>query len=1125
MLAARRFFLYLVLTVICGAQSLAQPDAPKPVLISQPDSTRAIALEATTFTNEPFSLTPLSRFHDPDPRTRILLFALNLNLQSGEDLTAVTADAEDIAHRRYSLRVEFIGEVPGEVWMKQVTLRLNDDFIDPGDVLIGITYRGMASNRVRVGIGHVGGGPPDDSGAGPTPAPPYNISGQIKLGGIGLAGVSVRLSGAQAGTLTTDNSGSYSFTVNAVGDYALTPSKTYYNFAPLAQVFDNLSTNQSNINFTSARQNYAISGQVRDDNDQAIASVQVMLQDENALLLKTTVTGANGDFQFTRVPAGFSYVVAPVNTKVFTFASQNLGTFTNNLSLAFKGARRKYTISGRTLDEAGKAIGGIPVTLSGSKTGNATTDITGNFSFASLPAGRAYTVNPSTTVLHNLAGQSVANLSDDQTLNFVGILRTYTISGQVRDDNDQVIAGIEVILKDENALPLKTTITGNSGDFEYAGVRASYSYLVTASSTSLFNFTTQNTGTLSGNLTLGFKGVRRGYTISGRALDQENHPISGVPIILSGSQTGNTTTDSVGNYFFGGLPAGFDYAVTPPTMTTFYTFAGQRVANLISDTTLNFQGVFRIYTISGRVVDNSEKALLGITVTVSGTSSDVAKTAIDGSFSFSAKAKGNYTITPSIEQGYYAFAPANPTIEKLGDNQLVGFTATLAPIPSPISVLEFDGTPMTVDHGPFWPGHIDLGPFFWEFWAMPGENSDARYILSDGYGGAHALLFGFIGGSEPGRYNLFGNIWKGDSLVYFYSDTGPAPGEWGHFAVGWDGKNILTYFNGVPVGKVAFNGPRQTLGPGDGSGRLLIGGSDHQNVVGRIAQVRGYEDTNPRAVAPESAFTPEPLFSVDGDFLSYYLRSSSTLADLSRAGHLGVSHPGTLRGVALGFLANCPTCPVPKFVVDPKAPNFANPGSPGLITAPVGTAPPVPEDARVFDSFSRQNSTYILGGIGGLGSTEGGALGPVAWQSSPTIQGRKPFGILNGRAVPLADNFSVAWVQPAASSALLVQSDRQNATYGSGVDTSVAFRVQDADNFWFAYTHDNGTKLSLGYNQAGVRTDVATYNMPTTWTTLRVSTSPGDGAITILVGNSIQVASIINTTMKSNQGCGIFNKE
>src|SRR2546422_2848501 len=204
MLAVRWFFLYLVLTVICGTQSMARADSSKPVLISQPDSTRAIALEATTFTKEPFSVTPLSRLYDLDPRTRILLFALNLNLQPAEDLTAVTADAEDVAHRHYSLKVEFVREVPGQVWMKQVTLRLNDNFADPGDVLIGITYRGVASNRVRVGVGHVGGGPPDDNGAGPTPAPPYNLKGQIKQDGLGLAGVSVRLSGAQAGVFTTD---------------------------------------------------------------------------------------------------------------------------------------------------------------------------------------------------------------------------------------------------------------------------------------------------------------------------------------------------------------------------------------------------------------------------------------------------------------------------------------------------------------------------------------------------------------------------------------------------------------------------------------------------------------------------------------------------------------------------------------------------------------------------------------------------------------------------------------------------------------------------------------------------------------------------------------------------------
>src|SRR5439155_23899011 len=138
-------------------------------------------------------------------------------------------------------------------------------------------------------------------------------------------------------------------------------------FGPSAQVFNSLSTNLSNVNFTAARQTYAISGQVRDDNDQVVARVQVMLQDENALLSKTTVTGTNGDFQFTGVPAGFSYVVTPVNTKFFSFTSQNTVTLINSLSLAFKGARRNYTISGITLDEASKAIGSVAVTLSGTQ--------------------------------------------------------------------------------------------------------------------------------------------------------------------------------------------------------------------------------------------------------------------------------------------------------------------------------------------------------------------------------------------------------------------------------------------------------------------------------------------------------------------------------------------------------------------------------------------------------------------------------------------------------------------------------------------------------------------------------------------------------------------------------------
>jgi uncharacterized protein (DUF1800 family) len=50
-------------------------------------------------------------------------------------------------------------------------VRLSDDMGDLGDVLLRLNLHGMGSNRVRVGIGHLGGGPSDDSGAVPTPAP------------------------------------------------------------------------------------------------------------------------------------------------------------------------------------------------------------------------------------------------------------------------------------------------------------------------------------------------------------------------------------------------------------------------------------------------------------------------------------------------------------------------------------------------------------------------------------------------------------------------------------------------------------------------------------------------------------------------------------------------------------------------------------------------------------------------------------------------------------------------------------------------------------------------------------------------------------------------------------------
>jgi uncharacterized protein GlcG (DUF336 family) len=163
----------ILLAVVLLAISLVNFDhagaqSTKPILISHPDSTRAIAFESVTRQREPFTTSVQVKFGS-DPITRIELFAMNLQLQAGETASAITADAEDAGHTIFPLIVENVSSVSGQPWATSMVVRLADNLPQDGDVLVRIKYRGMESNRVRVGIGHVGDGPPDDFNAVPTP--------------------------------------------------------------------------------------------------------------------------------------------------------------------------------------------------------------------------------------------------------------------------------------------------------------------------------------------------------------------------------------------------------------------------------------------------------------------------------------------------------------------------------------------------------------------------------------------------------------------------------------------------------------------------------------------------------------------------------------------------------------------------------------------------------------------------------------------------------------------------------------------------------------------------------------------------------------------------------------------
>jgi uncharacterized protein GlcG (DUF336 family) len=170
----RRNMTALVAALLVGLSCLnfaereSRAQAARPVLVSEATSTRAVAWDSVARTREPFALASPQQL-GADKRTRVQIFALNLS--ADDDATNVTADAEDGAHRVFALAVEHVGAVPGQPWIASITLRLSDGMDDAGDVLVRVSRKGVASNRVRVAIGHVGGGLPDDAGSIPTPAP------------------------------------------------------------------------------------------------------------------------------------------------------------------------------------------------------------------------------------------------------------------------------------------------------------------------------------------------------------------------------------------------------------------------------------------------------------------------------------------------------------------------------------------------------------------------------------------------------------------------------------------------------------------------------------------------------------------------------------------------------------------------------------------------------------------------------------------------------------------------------------------------------------------------------------------------------------------------------------------
>ncbi len=365
----------------------------------------------------------------------------------------------------------------------------------------------------------------------------HSISGAVTLNGSPFSGVTVTLSGAATGTMTTGSGGAWSFPGLADGSYSVTPSRTNYSFSPASLGFTLSGADSSANNFAATLSNpMSISGTVRNGGGSGVSGVTMTLTGGAAAQTTTSASGTwsfggLADGSYTVTPSGAGLAFSPTSRAVVLTSSSAAGVdFTASSSATTTstyvcdpapdlGIQDNSTTTATLILPAGSGTVqdvNVYVDITHTYIGDLVVSVTS-------PTG-------TTVILHNRAGGATANLRtwyDTQTApaQSLGMLVGQGASGvwtlTVADQATQDVGTL-------NEFRLEVQVSGA-------------------------------TGTISGRITVG------GTTRAGVAVNASG------PAALAG------VTDAFGNYSFGALASG-TYPVTPTLAGIAFTPASMSVA-------------------------------------------------------------------------------------------------------------------------------------------------------------------------------------------------------------------------------------------------------------------------------------------------------------------------------------------------------------------------------------------------------------------------------------------------------------------------------------------------------------------------------------------------------------------
>ena len=179
--------------------------------------------------------------------------------------------------------------------------------------------------------------------------------------------------------------------------------------------------------------------------------------------------------------------------------------------------------------------------------------------------------------------------------------------------------------------------------------------------------------------------------ITGLVVDNQNLPMAGVPVALTGTELHTILTDSDGLFSFVNLTENGNYNVRPSQLGHLFSDYRVNFIDMVEQDTVVFTGTAASFSISGRVVDLDDNGIAGVELVVEGDAADLRISDANGYFSFeNLPADGRYSIRSFSEQ-FEIFPEALELEPLVGD--VDGLELLVLPLPAadPIFSDRFQG--------------------------------------------------------------------------------------------------------------------------------------------------------------------------------------------------------------------------------------------------------------------------------------------------------------------------------------------------------------------------------------------------------------------------------------------------